>query len=358
MNNSEQKKEAPVAPGTSSSPLDQHLDTFQFHTNALRIVSQDGQPWFVLADICKVLGISNPSMVADRIDEDEKNTLSLAEGINKGNPNITIVNESGMYSVILRSDKPQAKPFRKWITSEVLPTLRRTGTYTIPTQTHLPLPCPTNPAVDLGKVGEIIKAAAQFAKDFKPRRREEWMRNTAIHAYRAIHGADISDLLPMPFIGSSAPAACSGQCIQEPDKVAVGNCSPTATPATPEAPPLRSLGLDDVLIVGKKTWWSMLKLQHETGLSQYEILCCLYEHGVCDYDTKTDALTPWFVHNNSYWVKKHGRIYWNLDLVEIIKHRKYYLEREWPKKWIARQLAAVNKRAKTIRNINVDGGVA
>lgn len=91
----------------------------------IRMTERNGEPWFVLADLCKVLELSNPSKVAQRLDADERSNFKLGrqgDGV--------IVNESGMYAVILRSDKPQAKPFRKWVTSEVLPSIRKTGNYT------------------------------------------------------------------------------------------------------------------------------------------------------------------------------------------------------------------------------------
>lgn len=103
------------------------LQIFKYGESPVRTVVQDGEPWFVLKDVCEVLGMSNNRMVADRLDEDEKgvsqiDTLGGAQGM-------TIINESGLYNVILRSDKPQAKPFRKWVTAEVLPSIRKTGGY-------------------------------------------------------------------------------------------------------------------------------------------------------------------------------------------------------------------------------------
>ena len=97
-----------------------------------------GEVWFNLNDICKALDINNSRMVKNRLDEENvislninelENTVSLTDGNNRGNPNMTFVNESGLYEVILRSDSPKAKPFRKWVCSEVLPTIRRTGMY-------------------------------------------------------------------------------------------------------------------------------------------------------------------------------------------------------------------------------------
>lgn len=93
----------------------------------IRTVVKDGEPWFVLADICKVLEISNSRMVAGRLDAEELMSVKLTSGGQRRE--MTTVSESGLYIVILRSDKPQAKPFRKWVTTEVLPTIRRTGGY-------------------------------------------------------------------------------------------------------------------------------------------------------------------------------------------------------------------------------------
>lgn len=95
----------------------------------VRTVVKDGEQWFVLADICKVLEISNSRMVAGRLDTEELMSVKLTSGGQRRE--MTAVSESGLYAVILRSDKPQAKPFRKWVTSEILPTIRRTGGYVV-----------------------------------------------------------------------------------------------------------------------------------------------------------------------------------------------------------------------------------
>lgn len=105
--------------------MSNNVAIFNYEQQQVRMVERKGEPWFVLADLCHILGLSNPTMVSKKLDEDEraKSDLGLQE------KNVTIVNESGMYAVILRSDKPQAKPFRKWVTSEVLPQIRKTGAY-------------------------------------------------------------------------------------------------------------------------------------------------------------------------------------------------------------------------------------
>ena len=96
----------------------------------VRVVERDGEPWFVAADVCKALEIGNPSQVLVRLEDDEKmNTLISNEGNQRGNPNMTVVNESGLYALIFGSRKPEAKVFKRWVTHEVLPTIRKTGGY-------------------------------------------------------------------------------------------------------------------------------------------------------------------------------------------------------------------------------------
>lgn len=95
---------------------------------SVRTVTINGEPWFVASDVCKALEINNVSMAISRLDDDEKNTIILTEGI-PGNPNKTIVNEPGLYSLVLSSRKPEAKAFKRWITHEVIPDIRQYGMY-------------------------------------------------------------------------------------------------------------------------------------------------------------------------------------------------------------------------------------
>jgi prophage antirepressor-like protein len=104
------------------------LQIFNYEGNQVRTVQRDGEPWWVLKDVCTVLGIGNSRDVARRLEDDEKNSVDLVDGT-PGNPAKTIVSESGLYSVILRSDKPEARKFKRWVTHDVLPTIRRHGMY-------------------------------------------------------------------------------------------------------------------------------------------------------------------------------------------------------------------------------------
>ena len=97
----------------------------------LRTVMVDGEPWFVAADVCRALEIVNSRDATDRLDDDEKNTVVLNDGT-PGNPNRTIVNEPGFYTLVMGSRKPEAMAFKRWVTHEVLPALRKTGSYTMP----------------------------------------------------------------------------------------------------------------------------------------------------------------------------------------------------------------------------------
>lgn len=102
---------------------------------SIRVIEKDGEPWFVLSDVCKVLGLTTPARVAERLEDDEKG-VSLIHTLG-GEQKMTIINEAGLYSVILRSDKPIAKPFRRWVTHEVVPSIRKTGSYSIAQDSYM-----------------------------------------------------------------------------------------------------------------------------------------------------------------------------------------------------------------------------
>ena len=104
------------------------LKIWNYNNSEVRTVNINNEPWWVLTDVCKVLEITRGSKVAERLEEDEVRQTSLTDSLGR-QQNTYIINESGLYSVILRSDKPQAKPFRKWVTSDVLPSIRKTGMY-------------------------------------------------------------------------------------------------------------------------------------------------------------------------------------------------------------------------------------
>jgi len=98
----------------------------------IQVIEIDGQPWWMLKEVCKAVGIGNVSDTAKRLDEDEKaefDSIEVSSNGVKQTRKRLIINESGLYAVILRSDKPSAKNFRKWVTSKVLPSIRKHGAY-------------------------------------------------------------------------------------------------------------------------------------------------------------------------------------------------------------------------------------
>ena len=107
------------------------MQLFNYKSSQVRTVEINNEPWFVLKDVCAVLDLGSAHKVSERLDEDERNQIPLTDSLGR-KQETTIINESGLYNVILRSDKPEAKPFRKWVTSEVLPSIRKTGSYALP----------------------------------------------------------------------------------------------------------------------------------------------------------------------------------------------------------------------------------
>lgn len=112
------------------------MDNIQVFSNdqfgQVRTIFKDGEPWFVAADVCKALKIGNSSMAMSRLDDDEKADISLTDISSNGvaqRRDFSIINEPGLYSLVLSSRKPEAKVFKRWITHEVIPTIRKTGGY-------------------------------------------------------------------------------------------------------------------------------------------------------------------------------------------------------------------------------------
>ncbi len=101
---------------------------FDYEGQTVRTVMIDGDPWFVLADLCKVLGLDQVSRVKARLDDGVTSITPIVDTQGR-TQQATIVSESGMYEVVIRSDKPEAVAFRRWITGTVLPEIRRTGSY-------------------------------------------------------------------------------------------------------------------------------------------------------------------------------------------------------------------------------------
>lgn len=109
------------------------LQVFENETfGEIRMILIENEPWFIAADVCKILEHTNPTMAMNSLEDYEKAKLNL--GLKGGNTNV--ISESGFYTLVLRSRKPIAKPFRLWVTTEVLPAIRKTGKYEITKETN------------------------------------------------------------------------------------------------------------------------------------------------------------------------------------------------------------------------------
>ena len=149
------------------------ITPFQFKNKNVRVFQKDGEPWFVAKDVCEVLGLKNVSQAIDRLDLDEKGIIQ--NDTLGGKQKMSTVSESGLFALILRSDKTEAKIFRKWVTSEVLPQIRKTGSYCkIPTRSELAMMVlkAEEENGSLKECVELIKPLAQYgsiAKNGQPR---------------------------------------------------------------------------------------------------------------------------------------------------------------------------------------------
>lgn len=101
-----------------------NLEVFNYRDSKVRVVNKDGTVWFVAKDACAVLELSNPTVALERLDEDERSKFNLGR-----QGEVNVVNEYGLYNLILGSRKPEAKNFKRWITHEVLPSIRKHGVY-------------------------------------------------------------------------------------------------------------------------------------------------------------------------------------------------------------------------------------
>lgn len=105
----------------------QNITSFDYNGQEVRTVEMNGQPWFVLKDIAEVLKLTDTNKISARLEADELTRIKFVSG--GQNREMLCVSESGLYNVVLRSDRPEAKPFRRWITHEVIPSIRKTGGY-------------------------------------------------------------------------------------------------------------------------------------------------------------------------------------------------------------------------------------
>ena len=127
---------------------------------SVRTLVRDGEPWFVAVDVCKAMDVKNSRDAIVRLDSDEKMTVGLTDshsGRRGGAQSITIVNEPGMYTLVLGSRKPEAKTFKRWITHEVIPAIRKTGKYQ-----QADVPAVAEPAV--ARIPEIAPSSLEYVQ--------------------------------------------------------------------------------------------------------------------------------------------------------------------------------------------------
>lgn len=136
--------------------MENKLAIFNYDGSEIRTVQKDNETWWVLKDVCDVLDLSNPTRVAERLDEDELSSAQVTDSLGR-EQQTNIINESGLYTVILRSDKPKAKDFKRWVTHEVLPTIRKTGTYHVKGYERK--------ATSIGEVASLIKVLRSVMKE-------------------------------------------------------------------------------------------------------------------------------------------------------------------------------------------------
>lgn len=131
-----------------------------FHRQELRIVEKDNEVWFVAKDVCEILEIKNPSDALKRLDEDERARFNL------GRQGLTnVVNEYGLYNLVLGSRKPEAKEFKRWITHEVIPSIRKTGSYSLDVDV-------TQLSPELQIMNNMVRALAKQELEQKQMKRE------------------------------------------------------------------------------------------------------------------------------------------------------------------------------------------
>lgn len=132
---------------------------FRFQENELNVIQFNDDPWFIAKEVCDVLNLSDTSMATRSLDEDEKLIQTLF--VSGQNRQVTLINESGLYSLILRSKKAEAKQFKKWVTSEVLPSIRKNGAYLTTSKAEEIL---ANPDIIIGLATQVKESRAKITQ--------------------------------------------------------------------------------------------------------------------------------------------------------------------------------------------------
>ena len=171
--------------------MNNSMQVFDFKENAVRVVrGDDGEPWFRASDVCGVLGFSNPwQALESHVDEDDLQKLEAIDSLGR-TQQANFVNESGMYALIFGSTKPEAKAFKRWVTHEVLPSIRKSGYFAVDSD--------TNTAIKQYLLFLRANKASGLPLTVAVEQSRQAMRD---------NGINIDKILPMPAIESQACTA-------------------------------------------------------------------------------------------------------------------------------------------------------
>lgn len=184
----------------------EELQLFNFEGNKVRTLKVDDEPYFVGKDVASILGYSNTRDALNKhVDSEDKNTVAIHDGITRGNPNQVVINESGLYSLILSSKMPNAKRFKRWVTSEVLPAIRKHGAYMTDEKIEEVLTDPDT----------IIKLATQLKDERQQRLIEQQLRRDA--------ESQVREMKPKAMFADSVATSKSTVLVGELAKIIRGN---------------------------------------------------------------------------------------------------------------------------------------
>ncbi|MBQ9527067.1 MAG: phage antirepressor [Fretibacterium sp.] len=150
------------------------IQAFYFERREVRVIEKDGEPWFVAKDVCEILELSDVSMAVRNLDDDEKGTNKVCTP--GGEQNMIIISESGLYTLIMRSNKPEARAFRKWVTGTVLPAIRKYGAYRLNGMESLSNPALPASDDSLMLVRDYAKILKANGIDMGERKLFDWFR--------------------------------------------------------------------------------------------------------------------------------------------------------------------------------------
>lgn len=161
------------------------IQVFDFETQSIQLIERAGEPWFVAKDLCEILGLDNVPAAVGRLDDDERDAIILNDSVGREN-RLTIVSESGMYSLVLGSRKPIAKKLKRWVTHDVLPAIRKTGRYELQ---------PVNDEAAFAPSAAQIEAAAKCQAGLQIVREARLLggKRAAIRAWLAFGIPDVFD---------------------------------------------------------------------------------------------------------------------------------------------------------------------